>query len=344
MARSPLLDYAFGYMPAQMLYAAAELRLADALAGGAHTSDELAARTGTHPQAMHRLLRALACLGVLTQEGPDRFVLTEEGRRLRSDAPDSVHGLLGLFGGPDVWKSWGDLLETLRTGEPAWNRVTGMTSFEFFEANPDRSVTFNKAMSEHTRDVAPAFIEGCDFTRFGTIADLGGGDGTLLAAILRAVPAARGVLFDLPVGLKEADVTLEAAGVADRCELVAGDFFESVPAGADAYVLKSVIHDWDDEQSVAILRNCRAAAGTDAGAGAGTGAKVLLLETVVPEVITPEHTGIVMGDMNMLVCTGGRERTEEEFRRLLEAAGFALTGITGQLRPSNYRIIEGTPV
>ncbi|MFI0453858.1 methyltransferase [Actinomadura sp. 6N118] len=335
MARSPLLDFAFGYMPAQMLYAAAELRLADALTGGARTSGELAGETGTDPHALHRLLRALTCLGVLTQDGPDRFALTEEGRRLRTDAPDSIHGLLELFCGPDVWRSWGDLMETLRTGEPAWSRVTGMTSFEYLAEHHEQSVTFNKAMSEHTREVAPAFIEGYDFTRFGTIADLGGGDGTLLAAILRAVPAARGVLFDLPAGLKEADATLRAAGVADRCELVPGDFFESVPRGADAYLLKSVIHDWDDEQSVAILRTCRAAASADA--------KVLLLETVIPEMVTPEHRGIAMGDMNMLVCTGGRERTEEEFRQLLEAAGFALAGVTGPLPPSNYCVIEGTP-
>ncbi|GAA2639501.1 methyltransferase [Actinomadura fulvescens] len=335
MARTPLLDLAFGYMPAQLLYAAAELRLGDALAGGARTSGELAAETGADPQALHRLLRALTCLGALAQDEPGRFTLTEEGRRLRADAPDSIHGLLGLFCAPDVWRSWGDLVETLRTGDPAWERVNGMTPFEYLERHPERSVTFNKAMSEHTREVAPAFIEGYDFTRFGTIADLGGGDGTLLAAILRAVPSARGVLVDLPAGLEEADGTLKEAGVADRCELVPGDFFQSVPEGADAYLLKSVIHDWNDERAVAILRTCRAAAAADA--------KVLLLETVVPEKLTPEHTGIVMNDMNMLVCTGGGERTEEEFRRLLEAAGFALTKITDVLGPSGYRVIEGTP-
>ncbi|MEU5883436.1 methyltransferase [Spirillospora sp. NPDC047279] len=335
MARSPLLDLTFGYMPAQLLYAAAELRLADALADRTRPTGDLAAETGTRPEALRRLLRALTCLGVTTQEGPDEFALTEAGRRLRGDATDSVQGLVELFCGPEVWRSWGDLVETLRTGEPAWERVTGTTSFQYFESHPEEAVTFNKAMSEHTREVAPAIIGGYDFTRFGAIADLGGGDGTLLAALLRAVPSARGVLFDLEAGLNEADVTLKAAGVADRCERVAGDFFESVPAGLDAYVLKSVIHDWDDDRSAAVLRSVRKAAGADA--------KVLLLETVMPERVTPENGGVTLNDMNMLVCTGGRERTETEFRDLLDAAGFELTAVAGPLLPSNYSVVEGTP-
>ncbi|WP_171064457.1 methyltransferase [Actinomadura soli] len=333
--RSPLLDLAFGYMPAQMLHAAAELGLADALAGGPRTSAELAGETGAHAPSLHRLLRGLTGLGVVEQKERDLFALTAEGQRLRADAPDSIRSLIRLFCGPDVWRSWGGLTETLRTGEYAWERATGMTPFEFFESpsNAELSATFNAAMSEHTRAVAPGVIEAHDFGRHGTVADLGGGDGTLLAAILRAHPGLRGLLFDLPAGLTGASGAL--ADVADRVEIVEGDFFTEVPGGADAHVLKSVIHDWDDAKAAAILRNCRAAMRPDA--------RILLLEQVMPEIATPETQGVVRNDLNMLVCTGGRERTEAEFRELLEAAGFAGVSLTGPIPPFGYHVIEAGP-
>ncbi|MFI0373551.1 methyltransferase [Actinomadura sp. 1N219] len=335
MSRSPLLDLAFGYMPAQMLHAAAELGIADALAGGPRTSTELAGETGAHAPSLHRLLRGLAGLGVVEQKERDVFALTAEGQRLRADAPDSIRSLIRLFCGPDVWRSWGDMTETLRTGEYAWERATGMTPFEFFESpsNAELSATFNAAMSEHTRAVAPGIVEAHDFGRYGTVADLGGGDGTLLAAILRAHPDLRGLLFDQAPGLTAASSTL--ADVEDRVEIVEGDFFKDVPGGADAYVLKSVIHDWDDEKATAILRNCRAAMRPDA--------RILLLEQVMPEIVTPETQGVVRNDLNMLVCTGGRERTEAEFRALLDAAGFADASLTGPIEPFGYTVIEAGP-
>lgn len=335
MARSPLLDMTFGYMPAQVLYATAELALADTLAGGPRTYEELAKETGTDPQALRRLLRALAGMGAVAQLDADRFELTELGGALRSDAPDSIRGLVMLFTGPEVWRTWGELPQSLRTGEPGWQRVTGLTPFEFFERHSEQSATFNAAMAQHTRDVAPGIIAGYDFARFGTIADLGGGDGTLIAAILSAAPGPRGVLFDLPPALESAPANLAAAGVADRCEVVAGDFFEAVPAGADAYVLKSVIHDWDDERSTAILRNCRAVMGPDA--------RLLLLELVMPSVISPDDPGNAMSDINMLITTGGRERTADEFRELLDGAGLSLTAMTDALPPSGYRVVEAVP-
>ncbi|MFA1544471.1 methyltransferase [Actinomadura monticuli] len=333
MSRSPLLDLAFGYMPAQIIHVAAETGVADALAGGPRTSGELARATGAHAPSLHRLLRGLATLGAVEQKEGDLFALTAEGQRLRADAPDSIRSLVLLFCGPDVWRSWGDMAETVRTGEAAWPRVTGGTSFEHFESDPASSEVFNAAMAEHTRAVAPGIIEAHDFSRYGTVADLGGGDGTLLAAILRAHREVRGLLFDLPAGLAAAPGTLEDA--AGRAEIVAGDFFESVPGGADAYVLKSVLHDWDDEKAAAILRNVRAAMGPDA--------RLLILEQVMPETVAPDTAGIVRNDLNMLVATGGRERTEAEFRALLDAAGFAGVSLTGPLPPSAYRVIEAEP-
>ncbi|MEV3925042.1 methyltransferase [Actinomadura coerulea] len=331
MPRSPLMDLAFGFMPAQMIHVATEIGVADAFTdGGPSTSTELAEATGAHAPSLHRLLRGLAGLGVVEQKEPDLFALTEEGRRLRADAPDSIRSLIRLFCGPQVWRTWGDMAETVRTGEYAWERVTGSTPFEYFASDAELSATFNRAMAEHTRDVAPAFVEAHDFARYGTVADLGGGDGTLLAAILRAHPGLRGVLFDLPTGLADASGPL--ADVADRAEIVPGDFFESVPTGPDAFVLKSVVHDWDDEKATAILRNCRAAM--------GPGDRVLLLEQVMPEMVAPESAGIVRNDLNMLVATGGRERTEAEFRELLDGAGLKAVSLTGPLRETAYYVIE----
>ncbi|MGI5202214.1 methyltransferase [Spirillospora sp. CA-108201] len=331
MPRSPLMDLAFGFMPAQIIHVATEIGVADAFAEGRpSTSAELAEATGAHAPSLHRLLRGLTGLGVVEQKEPDLFALTQEGRRLRADAPDSVRSLIRLFCGPQVWRTWGDMAETVRTGEYAWERVTGSTPFEYFASDAELSETFNRAMAEHTRDVAPAVVEAHDFGRYGTVADLGGGDGTLLAAILRAHPGLRGVLFDLPTGLAAAAGPL--ADVADRAEIVPGDFFEAVPPGADAYVLKSVIHDWHDAKATAILRNCRAAMGPDA--------RVLLLEQVMPETVTPGSAGIVNNDLNMLVATGGRERTEAEFRELLAGAGLAVVSLTGPLGESAYHVIE----
>ncbi|MFD0687504.1 methyltransferase [Actinomadura fibrosa] len=332
--RSPLLGMAFGYMPAQIVHMAAELGLADALEDGPRSSGELAEEVGAHAPALLRLLRALTALGAVEQRGPDLFALTEEGARLRTGAPDSIRALVGLFCSPDVWRSWGDMAETLRTGESAWRRVTGMTSFEYFAKNEELSATFNAAMAEHTRAVAPGIIAAHDFERYGTVADLGGGDGTLLAAILRAVPGLRGVLYDLPAGLAAAPATL--GDVADRCDVVPGDFFASVPEGADAYLLKSVLHDWDDGKAAEILRTARRAMRPDA--------RLLVLEQVVPEMFTPDARGVVMNDLNMLVCTGGRERTAEEFRSLLGSAGFEVVESTGPVAPSGYHVIEARPM
>ncbi len=330
-----LLDTVFGYAPAQIIHVAARLGIADQLAGGALASTELAAATETHPPSMYRLLRALACFGVVTEVEPDRFELTAAGASLRTAAPDSIRALVLLFCGDEVWRSWGELEYSVRTGKPAWEHVTGMPSFEFFAQHPAQSATFNAAMADHTRSVTPAIIASYDFSRFGTLVDVGGGDGTLIAAVLDATPGLRGVLFDLPAGVEMAAKILDAAGVADRCDVVTGDFFASVPEGADAYLLKSVIHDWDDERAVEILCSCRRAM--------PAASTLLVIEPVLPpRVDSPEVTGTVLSDINMLVNTGGRERSEEEFRALHSAAGFELTAVMGV--GAGYRVLEGSPV
>jgi orsellinic acid C2-O-methyltransferase len=334
MVQSPLLDMVFGYMPAQVLFAAAELRVADHLAGGQRTSEELAEQTQAHAPSLRRLLRALAGLGVVTQTGPDAFQLTELGAQLRADAPDSVRGLVLLLCGPEIWRSWAELASSVRTGETGWDRAHGTPVFEFFEQHPEQSATFNLAMAQHTRDAAPGIIAAYDFSRFAAVMDVGGGDGTLLAEILRTQPHLKGMLFDLPSGLAGAATTLAVAGVADRCRVVPGDFFVSVPEGADAYVMKFILHDWDDDRAVAILRNCRRAM--------APGGRLLILERVLPEVVTTEVAETLLVDLTMLITNGGTERTEEQFRGLLTAAGFTLTAITDPL-PLDYRVIEAAP-
>jgi hypothetical protein len=326
----PLLELAFGHIPARVLHVAAELGVADVLAEGPLGYAEVAERTGTDPAVLRRLLRALAGLGAVTQLDGERFELTETGGQLRAEASDSIRDHVLLHAVPEVWGAWGQLGQTVRTGEPARQPDTGLTASEFILRHPDLSATFHAAMAHGSRGLAPDIIRACGFTRFHTVADLGGGDGTLLAAALAAVPDLRGVLYEQPTMVQTAAATFRAAGVADRCEVVAGDFFECVPPGADAYVLKNVIHEWDDERSVALLHNCRTAMASQD--------RVFLVEAVMPPVITPSSSLHALGDLNMLVWTGGRERTEDDFRRLLDAAGLTVTAST-EVVPG-YQAIE----
>ncbi len=331
--RAPgVLDLVFGYTAAQMVHVAARLDLADRLAPGPMTSAELAEATGTDRPSLYRLLRGLACFGVVLQTGPDSFALGPAGQSLRMDAPGSVRAMVLLLCSAETWRSWGELEHSVRTGEPAWDQVTGVPHFEFLAKHPEKAAVFNAAMAEYTRAAARGIIARGGFSRFGTVVDVGGGDGTLLAEILKAVPAARGVLFDLPAGLEPAVRTLSGAGVADRCDVIGGDFFTTVPGGADAYLLKSVLHDWDDDKAAEILRQCRTAM--------APGGRVLAVEPVLPSTVdSPAVTGVVMSDLNMLVNTGGRERTADEFGTLFQAAGLELAAITGE--DADFCVLEG---
>ncbi|GHC83270.1 methyltransferase [Streptomyces flavofungini] len=332
-----LAKMALGYITAEILYVAAELRLADAFDGGPRSYQELAKETGADPRTLRRLLRALVGEGVVTQVDADRFALTELGGQLRADAPDSVRDTVLLTKTPELHRAWGQLLSVVRRGEPTLHPDTGKTPFEWLLDNEELAPKFHRLMGESTRALAPGITRAGDFGRFGTVADIGGGDGTLLAGILAEVPGPRGVLYDLATAMETAPAILSEAGVADRCEIVGGDFFSSVPSGADAYLLKNVIHDWDDEKSVAVLRNCRAAMGPDA--------RLLLVETVLPTIMTKDNV-IAFADLGIMVGCGGAERSEEEYRELFDASGFTFTSITEVLadgQPTGFHVVEGTP-
>jgi O-methyltransferase domain/Dimerisation domain len=334
--RAPIEQMAFAAMSAKIVYAAAELCLPDALAGGGRTSAELADRVGAHAPSLRRLLRALAGLGVVDQTGPDSFELAAPGEPLRRGVPDSVHALITMLCGPENWASWGELVTSVRTGRPGWNLVHDLGWVDYYEGHPERFANFNRAMSEHTRDAAPAILAAAELSRFGTLIDVGGGDGTLITQALRENPGLRGGIFDLPAGLRDARTTLEAGGVADRCRLFPGDFFESVPAGADAYLLKHVLHDWDDEPATAILRSVRRAMPSKS--------TLLLVEGMLPDEAGAADAPMLLIDVLMLVVTGGRERTEAEFAALLADAGFEPARRSEALPPFDYRVIEATPV
>lgn len=291
-----------GFQVTQAIHVATVLGLADLLAGGPRSSDDLAAATKTHPDALYRLLRALASIGVFREEDGRQFALTDLGAGLRSDAPDSLAGWAAFVGEPYYWQAWGALLHSVRTGENAFRHVHGTDAWTFRARDPERSARFDRAMTALARQVAVAVLAAYDFGRFATIVDVGGGNGTFLAAILTQHPTTRGVLFDQSHVVAGAGSILTAAGVAERCEVVGGSFFEAVPDGGDAYVLKAILHDWEDEACVRILQTCRRAM--------ANGAALLVVEQELgPPNAEPASKFM---DLNMLVAPGGRERTSEE--------------------------------
>jgi hypothetical protein len=320
------------YQASQAIHVAATLSIADLLKDGPKSADELAEATSTHAPTLYRLLRALASVGVFAEESDGRFGMTPLAEYLRTDAPGSVRAWAVQIGQPYHWSAWAHLLDSVKTGKPAFPELHGTSVWEYRAARPEENTIFDTAMTGLSAMVAEAVVHSYDFSRFGVIADVGGGVGALLAAILKANLSLRGILFDQSHVVAHARPWLEGAGVADRCEVVGGSFFEVVPEGADAYLLKSVIHDWDDAEAIEILRRCRAAM-------ADTG-RLLVVEPVIRSGNDPDPAKYM--DLNMLVMLGGRERTAEEFHRLLAEAGFRLGGIiaTG----SSHNIIEGVPV
>jgi O-methyltransferase domain len=306
--------------------AAVELEIADLLADGPRTVEELAGVTGTRPELLYRLLRALASRGIFEQSAHDtgQFALNELGESLRREGPGgTVHDYALYVGQPFLQRSWEELVPTLRTGRPAFELAHGTTLFEYLAGDPSAAQSFNDAMTSHSGRDADAVIDAYDFADAGTIVDVAGGHGTLIAKILAAAPRASGILFDLPQVISGAREALRTTGVADRCLLVEGDMFESVPVGGDIYTLKRALHDWADEEAVAILRNCRAAM-SESG-------RVLVIETV----IDPGRAGHVAKfyDLMMMVVASGRERTEAEYAELFEAAGLTLARTIPTLGP-----------
>lgn len=323
-----------GYQVTQAMSVATGLGVPDLLAGGPRSAEDLAEAAGADPAALYRLLRALAALGLLAErdEGPARtFALTELGGLLRSDAPGSLAGWAAFVSRPYYWAAWGDLGHAVRTGESPFEAQHGEGIWSWRGRDPAESRIFDRAMSAIAGSVSLVLAEAYDFGRFASLADLGGGDGTLLATVLPRHPGVRGVLLDLPHVVAAAPATLTAAGVADRCEVVAGSFFDEVPPGCDAYVMKSILHDWDDPSAGRILERVRAAARPDS---------VLLL---VERMIADEDPSAfaALSDLNMMVMTGGRERTLAEWRALAAPGGFAVTGTVDL--GLGWHVIEAAP-
>ena len=327
-----LFQMVTGYYISRAIYVAATLGIADLLAHGPQPSSTLAKATGTHAESLSRVLRLLASVGVFTEQDDRCFALTPLGECLRTGVPGSMRSAAILFAGI-TQEAWRDLLYSERTGEPAFHHVFGMDSFSYMAQHPEEAANFDEAMADFTKGIAIAVAATYDFSQFGTIVDVGGGNGMFLEAVLKAHPTLRGVLFDMPHVAERAQQRIEAVGLAERCKAVGGDFFLEVPSGGEAYILKHVIHDWGDARAVTILKNCHRAMGPQG--------KLLIVEGVYPSHIDQSDAsrGAASNDVNMLVCTGGRQRSEAEFRSLYGAAGFTLTRIVPiQARSS---VIEG---
>jgi SAM-dependent methyltransferase len=321
-----------GYMVSQVIFVAAALGLADLLGAGGMSAEALASATGTHSPSLTRLLRVLIAWGLLEEPEAGCLKLTAAGALLRTDVPGSLRNLALMLGGETTWRAWGDLPHSVRTGATAFEHVFGMGAFQYLALHPERSAIFDAYMADLTRRSTAAILASHDFARYRRIVDVGGGNGTLLSSILAAVSEAEGSVFDTKAGVEGAGRRLEQAGVAGRCRIIAGDFLAAVPEGGDTYILKSILHDWEDDRAVVILQNCRRAMRPDS--------MLLVVERLLPErtECSDAHQEVMMMDMHMLVVQGGRERTTGHYARLFAAAGLKLigTGSTG----SSFVIME----
>ena len=330
-----LRQLAFVMRASRAIYAGTQFGVADILAGGPMSSSQIATQAGTDARTMRRLLRALVAYGVFEEEAPDLFRLNPAGELLRSDVPGSQRAAVLFTAGDLRWQLWSDFLECVRSGRAVVERAFGKNIFERHAENAEESALFNQAMTSFSAALSAPVVAAYDFSVFDRIADIGGGNGRFLADILAANPRVRGVLFDLPNVVAGAAPLLESSAVAGRCEVIAGDFFGSVPLGADAYLLKCVIHDWNDARAVSILENCRKAMSPTA--------KLLIVERVMPErAERGQAAEAYLLDLEMLVLTpGGCERTAEEFKSILATAGFGMTRIVPTTTPVS--VIESRP-
>jgi O-methyltransferase domain/Dimerisation domain len=305
---------------------AAELGIADSLKDGPRSCDELARMNQVDPSSLYRLLRALASVGVFTEVTDREFALTPTAEFLRSDVKGSLRAVATMAGADWTWRPWGELYGCVKTGEPSFEKTFGSPAFTYLAQNPIAASVFDEAMTGWSMQNSLAVAAAYDFSGIGTLMDVGGGHGYLLATILKANPSLRGVLYETPEVTEGAKERFATEGLTDRCLVAPGNFFDSIPSGADTCILKSVIHDWDDAKATTILRNCRQAAD-----------RVLLAEMVIPPGNDP-HPGKLI-DLEMLVMVGGHERTEAQFRELLAGAGFRLARIVPTASPTC--VIEG---
>ncbi|HEV7301922.1 MAG TPA: methyltransferase [Tepidisphaeraceae bacterium] len=306
-----MLQLIGGFWVSRALYAAATLGLADLLKDGPRSADALAAATGMKARPMYRLLRALASVGVFRERADGTFELTAVAATLRSDVPDSLRATAMSELGPSHYGAWGEILHSLKTGDPSFDHVHGMPVFEWFGQNPDRAKIFNQSMTEFSTMVEAAVVEAYDFSACGTIVDVGGGHGSFLAGILKKWPSLRGIVYDSPQVVAGAAPLLASAGLTDRCTTAAGDFFQSVPAGGNTYVMKHIIHDWYDDRCQAILGHCRKVM--------KPGDRVLIVDQVLPGGNEPSIGKFT--DLVMMIMPGGMERTAAEFESLVTRAG-----------------------
>ncbi|MFF8765883.1 methyltransferase [Nocardiopsis dassonvillei] len=339
-ARAAMVRMIYAYMGSQIIRTAVELRVPDFLRDKTRDVGEITEATGAHPHAVHRLLRALVTLDLLTEPEPGRFALAPLGDFLTGDGDHSLRMITRLFTGSEFWDSWRHLTHSIETGRAAFDEVHGQSFYEYLGASPEYAELFSAAMAENARFEAPRIATAHDFGRYRTIVDVGGGDGSLLAGILAENPHVRGVVLETPRVAEQARALLDDLGLGWRCEVVEGDFFEGVPPGADAYVLKSVVRNWDEESCARILRNCRSAM--------GEGGHLLLVEPVLPERTDPRAEMALesaLSDLNMLVLTaGGFERSQGDFTAILEASGFRLAEVSDRVEGTDFRVIRAEPV
>ena len=321
-----------GMRVTQLIYVAAKLGIADLLKDGAKSVDELASKVGAHPRALYRVLRALASIGIFSEVEDRQFELTALAEPLQDRIPGSLRASAIINGEETYWKPWGDLLNCVKTGDNPFNRVFGMGTWEYFTRNAEAGTIFNKMMSGNTERNAKVVVETYDFSGVNRVIDLAGGRGALISAILKRNPHVQGVLTDLPAVANEAKAFIESEGLEDRCEIIIGDYFESVPAGGDIYILKSTIIDEEDNGVVTILKNCRRAMGNHA--------RLLIVDRIMPPHGSPSPANVF--DVQMMVEGGGLLRTEEEHGALFEKAGFKVNRMLAT--KSQYSIIEGVPV
>ncbi len=301
-----------GFWMTQAIYVVVRLRIPDLLAAGPRTADELASESDSHPRSLYRLLRALSSNCVFHEDTDHRFSLTPLSECLRRDGPASMAGLAWMRGDWQ-YRAWGDLLHNVQTGETAFNHVFGEPLFDFLRHTPENAAIFDQGMvGVHSRETE-AMLAAFDFSDIDVLADIGGGNGSVLAAVLTKNSTLKAILFDRADVIDRAKANLAQTGVADRVQFIAGDFFHSVPSGADAYFLRHIIHDWNDDQSRTILKNCR-----DAMPRNG---RLLIAEFVLPDGPEPFHGKWF--DLAMMTVTGGQERTDSEYRKLLDECGFA---------------------
>jgi ubiquinone/menaquinone biosynthesis C-methylase UbiE len=336
-SRTQIVQLVFGAMAAEVLFTAARLGIADRMGDAERTGSDVAGDIGADPTSVTRLLRTMAALGILTETAPGRFSLTEAGALLRSDRPDSMHSFVEMFGDPAMLAAWRELGHAVHTGETTFDRVFGTSFFGYLADRPELSARFNAAMRQGTAATAQQLPDAYDFGKYRTVADIGGGDGTLLTAVLAANPHLHGILFDTAEGLAQADATFTAAGVADRCQTVVGDFFRAAPEGADLYTIKSVLHDWDDDRCRTILAHMRNVIPAHG--------RLLIIEPVLPPTVDGTlPPQMYLSDLNMLVNVGGRERTRADFEELCADAGFRLTTVTPLPPPAAFSLLEAEPV